>query len=140
MTIEKDVKRRKISRVLEDIKYLEHIKERPIGEFLKNYESILATRHAILECVQACLDFAFHVCAWNKLPAPASYKEVFTILAEHDLLDRELASKMENWVGLRNLIMHTYEKIDDRLLHEIVKRDLDNFTTFIKAVEKLVEK
>jgi uncharacterized protein YutE (UPF0331/DUF86 family) len=86
------------------------------------------------------LDLAFHICAWNKLPTPGSYKAVFTILAEHDLLDRKLASNMENWVSLRNILTHIYEKIDDRFLHEIVKRDLDNFSTFIKVVEKLGEK
>jgi hypothetical protein len=65
----KDVKRRKISRLSENLKYLERIRERPVDDFLKNYESILATRHAILVSIQVCLDLAFHICAWNKLPA-----------------------------------------------------------------------
>jgi hypothetical protein len=50
------------------------------------------------------------------------------------------ASNMENWASLRNMLARIYEKIDDRFLHEIVKRDLGNFSTFVKVVEKLGEK
>jgi hypothetical protein len=50
------------------------------------------------------------------------------------------ASNLENWASLRNMLTRIYEKIDDRFLHEIVKRDLGNFSAFIKVVEKLGEK
>ena len=139
MTIDKELKQRKIPKILENVRYLERVQKKEVGDFLSNYETILATRQAIQETVQICLDIAFHVCARNKLPAPSSYKDVFTILANNSLLTKDLAKKMENWTGLRNIITHIYEEIDDQQIFEIISKDLGDFEIFLKEIEHLEE-
>ncbi len=85
------------------------------------------------------MDIAFHICAWNKLPIPESYKDVFPILAKNSLLEKEIADKMEKWMGLRNIIAHIYEKVDDALLFNIIKKDLGDLGMFLKALENMPE-
>lgn len=139
MTVDKQVKERKVAKILRNVRFLERVSWRDKDAFLGNYEAILAPRHAIQEATHVCVDLAFHLCAWNKLPSPTSYRNAFETLAEHGLLTQELSKKMENWASLRNLITHVYEKIDDEVLFEIVKNDLGDFEQFLKAIEHLIE-
>ena len=47
---------------------------------------------------------------------PQSYGEVFTVLGERGVLDRELAQRLRSAAGLRNLIAHQYGILDfDRI-------------------------
>jgi uncharacterized protein YutE (UPF0331/DUF86 family) len=137
MTIDKQIKQRKIDRILENIRYLNIVKERDPGEVAANYETRIAIRYAIHELVQVCTDLAFHICAINSLPAPESYRDAFKVLGENHLLEQELAQKMEKWAGMRNLIVHIYEEIDDNLLFQAILDDLGDFEEFLKAIEKL---
>jgi uncharacterized protein YutE (UPF0331/DUF86 family) len=137
MTIDKQVKQRKIDKILENLRYLKLVRERDPEEVATNYETKIAIRYAVHELVQVCTDLAFHVCAINGLPAPESYRDAFKVLGDSQLINQELAEKMENWAGMRNVIAHIYEEIDDNLLFQAIVNDLGDFDEFLKALEIL---
>ena len=70
---------------------------------------------------------------------PTNYRESFLILAENSLISKNLAEKMKNWAGLRNLITHIYEKVDDSRIYDILQSDINDIMEFIKAIYELDE-
>ncbi|MGI9017833.1 MAG: type VII toxin-antitoxin system HepT family RNase toxin [Euzebya sp.] len=49
---------------------------------------------------------------------PASYRDAFRLLAEHEVVDAPLAERMQALAGMRNVLVHRYSDIDlARLAH-----------------------
>ena len=137
--IKTKTKRRKISRLLKNLNFLKKIQKENINDFLGNFAHILASKQAIYESVQICIDLAFHICAFNKFSEPSTYRNVFRILNQNEIIDKELSEKMEQWAGLRNLIAHVYGDVDEQKIFNIIKTDLGDFEKFIAKIAELEE-
>ena len=62
--------------------------------------------------VQECLSLATHWLADQGWEVPATYAGVFPVLARHNVLDQDLATRMAVAAVLRNLIAHRYAALD----------------------------
>jgi uncharacterized protein YutE (UPF0331/DUF86 family) len=122
--------------MLQDLEYLRKIQILPKEDFLNNFETKMATRYSAQELGQAAIDIAFHICAFNKFHEPTKYREAFVILAENNILPNDLATKLANWAGLRNLLIHFYGDVDDSQLYDIIQNDLEIFDQFIKIISE----
>lgn len=95
----------------------------------------LAERHAHL-AVQAMLDIANHLAAEAGWPSPESYRHAFAVLAQHGVIDSELAQSPAGWAGLRNVLVHLDLAIDHARVHEILQTKLHGPKAFATAVRK----
>lgn len=66
--------------------------------------------------IEACIDAAQHVVAARGLGTPASNAEAFRLLARAGVLPDDLATSMGGSVGFRNVLVHGYADVDDRLV------------------------
>lgn len=70
--------------------------------------------------------------------SPGTQAGIFETLAEHKIITKPLSKKMIQMVGLRNRIVHEYEKIDMKIVHDVWRKNLADIERFCKAVvEKL---
>ncbi len=47
---------------------------------------------------------------------------------------------MQNMVGFRNLIIHMYEKIDNRIVFQVYKTKLKDFDQFVAEIVKYLKR
>lgn len=106
--------------------------------FLNNPEAIRAARYSFIVLAEAASNIATHLCARLLRKAPATYVESFTLLADHKLINPELAQRLGQMASFRNLLVHGYSKIDDRKMLQIMRSDLSDLELFIKEVKRLV--
>ena len=84
--------------------------------------------------IQNCIDIAAHIVSEEGYGVPGSSNEMFYMLEENGLLDETLTEKMVRAVGLRNLIVHEYTKVDlDQIFH-IAQNEIDDLEDFIKSI------
>jgi len=86
--------------------------------------------------IENCTDLAAHIIREEGLVVPGSASEMFYLLEENDYLSRSLTEKMIKAVGLRNLIVHEYDKIDLNHLFEIIRKDIKDINDFIASIFK----
>ncbi len=86
--------------------------------------------------VEGCIDIAAHIISENGWGVPGSASEMFYLLEEKGLLEVELTERMIMAVGLRNLIVHEYGKIELKLLFETVRRDLGDLNSYLESLFK----
>ncbi|MCB8985587.1 MAG: DUF86 domain-containing protein [Ardenticatenaceae bacterium] len=79
--------------------------------------------------VATATDILFHKLAEMDV-APDSYREAFRLAGEHGLLPRDLAERMQNAAGMRNVLVHLYEEIDYQILHDSIRPALQDFSQF----------
>jgi uncharacterized protein YutE (UPF0331/DUF86 family) len=87
--------------------------------------------------VQLCVDIGAHIVAGENVSPPGTMGQTFEILAELGVISPELAVRMKNAVGFRNIAVHNYEAINWQIVHAIATRHLSDFRDFVKSVIRL---
>lgn len=86
--------------------------------------------------IENCTDLAAHIISEEDLGVPGSASEMFYLLEENGYLSRALTEKMIKAVGLRNLIVHEYDKVDLKRLFEIIRKDTKDINDFLASIFK----
>lgn len=84
--------------------------------------------------VQAVIDLATHIVASEGLGLPDTIKDNFRLLLEKKIVDKGLAVKMERMVGFRNIAVHDYQFINEKILKSILSKHLSDLEEFYTAV------
>jgi len=63
-----------------------------------------------------------------------SYRDVFRKAATAGLLGPELASRLEEAAGMRNILVHLYDEIDYEILHRSIALARRDFAALIAAL------
>jgi uncharacterized protein YutE (UPF0331/DUF86 family) len=84
--------------------------------------------------VENCIDIAAHIISENGWGVPGSASEMFSLLRDKGMLDLELTERMIKAVGLRNLIVHEYGKIDLKMPFATVRDDLTDFDSYLAQI------
>ncbi|MHA1266625.1 MAG: type VII toxin-antitoxin system HepT family RNase toxin [Candidatus Helarchaeota archaeon] len=84
----------------------------PLEDFLKIRDKQNMVLHALLIATQSAIDIANHLIAERNLTHPTTYRECFEILTAANLLPSDLASKLADLAGFRNVLGHIYWRLD----------------------------
>jgi uncharacterized protein YutE (UPF0331/DUF86 family) len=88
----------------------------------------------LTRAVQLCVDLGAHLIAETELSAPETMGQTFDLLHRAGFLERNLAERLKQAVGFRNLAVHQYQAIDWAIVHALCVRHLDDFRAFAQAV------
>lgn len=100
----------------------------------KELETNLTRQDAIvLNLQRACetaIDLAMHIVRVRRLGLPQESREAFTLLERAQLLTPDLAKRMRNMVGFRNVAVHQYQQLSLPILRAILEKRLSDFDEF----------
>ncbi len=89
--------------------------------------------HLAIECA---IDTANHVIATEGLQVARTYRDSFAVLAEHGVIDAELAHRMGGWAGLRNVLVHLYLDVDHGLVHDAMTDELGDLSDYAGGLRR----
>ncbi len=84
--------------------------------------------------VEACLDIGQHIIAQEGFRRPTDNQDVFVVLAEEGIVPHELLPRLIAMARFRNLIVHDYARIDNAVVFSVLKRRLEDFNVYAKAI------
>jgi uncharacterized protein YutE (UPF0331/DUF86 family) len=84
--------------------------------------------------VMATTDILFHELAELGL-TPDSYRNAFKLAAAQGLLPADLAGRLQQAAGMRNVIVHLYQEIDYAILRDSISPALRDFRQFVALFE-----
>jgi len=99
-----------------------------------------SARYYLQASIESCIDIANHIIATEGLRAPKDYKDTFKVLNEAGVIPDDLTQTMRAMAGLRNLLVHLYWEVDDEMIYEGIRSELDDFETFVAYIMEFVEK
>lgn len=112
------------------------LRDLPLRTYLG--EEAFAGRYLVQAAAQTCIDVANHMIASEGWRVPKDYRDAFTVLEERGVLTPELATRLRALAGLRNRLVHLYDDIDDRLVHDFLSDGLGDLETFASATARFV--
>ncbi len=97
-----------------------------------------ATERRLQMAIQICIDVAAQLGSELSLPTAHDYAGVFTALAGAGHLPRELADRLADAAKQRNLLVHVYLDIDDRMVFAALDR-LDDLRELARVAQRLAD-
>ena len=92
--------------------------------------------HTLQLAIQAALDVASHIVSDERLGEPATNRELFDRLATGGWISQELAAKLGDMAGFRNVLVHGYQDVDLDIVVDAARNRLEDLTVFVAAVRK----
>ena len=92
--------------------------------------------HTLQLAIQAALDVASHVVSDERLGEPNTNRELFDRLAAGGWISKELAAKLGDMAGFRNVLVHGYQDVNLDLVVDAAANRLQDLTAFVTAVRK----
>ncbi|MGB9706927.1 MAG: type VII toxin-antitoxin system HepT family RNase toxin [Microgenomates group bacterium] len=105
-------------------------------ELKKNLDKRAKAERFLQLAIEACVDIAELVISDQRLPTPKTSKEAIETLGRQGILDKEFAFQFAPAVGLRNILIHDYLKIDYDQVAEKINNRLGDFEKFAQQIAK----
>ncbi len=130
---------RKLELIDDCIKKLSEIrKETPSLERYRNaWKDKDSAERNLHKIIEAIIDIGKMLIADRKLREPGNNREVFLILEEKGLFPSEFISLIDKMIGMRNIIVHCYDRIDDAIVYGVLKKNLGDIRRLTDHLKKV---
>ena len=90
--------------------------------------------------LQEAIALATHWLADEGWDVPQRYGDAFATLAERQVLERDLAHRLQAASGLRNLIAHQYGAVDADRIFDLASNDVQDLLSFCQQLAQRAER
>lgn len=136
--LDPDVVRNKLSEITRTLDALASVEELT-AERLRNDAVVrAAVERFISRTVDLAVDVTSHISVATLGRAPGDYRESFRMAGEAGAIDTELAERLAPSVGMRNVIIHEYERLDLERLAAAVPLALEDYREYVRHVARFV--
>ncbi len=109
-------------------------------EYLEN----LTLRRACEKTIELAIECVIHIISIivsnKRLGVPTSEDDLVKILTQKKIISKNLALKVTQMKGFRNIIVHKYGDVDDKKVYKYLTEELNDFALFEKEVKKFLQK
>lgn len=95
---------------------------------------------SVLVVVQEAMDIALHIASDEGWELSSTYRESFTVLARHGVIDAGLAASLAGAAQLRNRIAHGYASLDVERLWSELPAGIASFEAFAASVSAFLRR
>ena len=139
MTINKDYITKKISQGQDYLKIARSVLVLSDEKILSSIKDITLLERYFQLSVETILDINNYIIKEANLKLADDLKSTFKILADNNILEQNFAQKFSDIVGLRNKIVHDYEKIDGNKFVSEFRRHNNDFDEYFKYIILYIE-
>lgn len=96
-----------------------------------------AVERKFVKLTAAVVDVATELCKQERGDAPDKRKDVIEALEADGILDPDLADRLREAIGFRDVLAHTYGPIiRDDIVYDALQNDLERYVAFVEAVDE----
>ena len=134
-----EIIRTKIREIKESIRLVEE----HLPDSFEDFSSMGLVKDGMYKRIEFAVETVFDICAIIntdlELGIPGNEEDIVENLVKNDILSEEMRVKLKAMRGFRNILVHRYGKIDDKLAFNLLKENLRDFYVFIKRIEVFLE-
>jgi len=131
--------RSKMEEILESLRLIEE----NLPDNFEDFESLGIVKDGIYKRAEFAIQNVIDICAVInsdlRLTMPEREEDVFEGLMRAGIIPEEMAHKLRLMKGFRNILVHRYGRINDRLAFEFLHNHLEDIYEFVELIEGLLE-
>ena len=124
--------RTKIKEIEESLRLVEE----NLPDTFVEFSRLGLVKDGIYKRVEFCIENVFDICAIIntdlELGVPRDDEDILDNLVKNKILSEEMKEKLKSMRGFRNIVVHRYGAVDDKIAFEIMLENLPDFYHFIK--------
>lgn len=131
----------KLENFQEYLKYIYQLKEEAKSEkvFLSDFHLFGNTERYLQSLIQIIIDISHLLIIDLGLNRPEDNYEAISILFKNKIISEKMADKLTKMIGLRNILVHEYGKIDRKKIYKVLKCQTKDLEDFKKQIIKFLE-
>ncbi len=132
----------KLHNLKEYLGYLYQLREESKTEkvFFSDFHLFGNTERYLQLSIQIIIDTSHLIIIDLGLKRPEDNYEAISILFEKGVINERLSQKLTKMIGLRNILVHEYGKIDRKKIYEILKTQIADLEEFKKEIIHFLKK
>ena len=130
----------KISEIEESLSLIEE----NIPEDFEEFENLGLLKDGIYKRIQYMIENILDICAiinsdLQFIP-PGEEDDIINNLVKKEILSQSMGNKIKEFKEFRDIIVHRYGKIDDKLSFELIHENLGDFNKIIEKIETILDR
>lgn len=138
--LNKELIKTKMGYIVNYLNEIESIRGMDVMDILRDVKNLRFFERNFQLIVDAMLDINSHIIVEENLGIPDSYSNTFIILGEKKVIPFEFAHKIAEAVKLRNMIVHKYEKVDNKKMMQDLKNGISQFEEYLVYLDDFLNK
>jgi len=139
--LDKKLIKEKIKLIQEDLLHLKDYQNLSFDKVARDYVTHKVIERIIEVIINEAIDINQHlIVELGKGKLPFEYKESFLFLAELGILPKKFAEEISRSVGLRNILVHQYRKLDEKIFYHSIKDCLRQYSLYCSYILKYLDK
>lgn len=129
--------------ILNKTQIIEHCIERIKEEYENNpthLRDITKQDSIVLNLQRACeasIALAMHIITEKGLGIPQVSREAFDLLVTNSIIEESMAGRLKAMVGFRNIAVHDYQRLNLRILQDIIEKHVYDLSAFARQVMEI---
>jgi uncharacterized protein YutE (UPF0331/DUF86 family) len=134
-----DIYTRKFELIEDSLQKLSAIRsENPsLDQYRNSWKDRDAAERNLQKIIEAFIDVGKMIIAEKRFREPGNNREVFLILGEKKIFYPEFMTLVDKMIGMRNIIVHGYDRINDEIVYGVLKRNLKDIKKLIANLKKI---
>lgn len=132
---------RKIARIEAELHLLEKFKKLTFDEIAQNQVTHHTVERIIEIIVGAAIDINQHlIVALGKGELPFDFTKSFLIVSDLGIYPKDFGEQISKSVGLRNILVHEYEELDEKKFYASIKDCYRDYTKYCRYILEYLKK
>lgn len=112
----------------------------PLAQYVSDWEARDIVERELEKGVQCCIDIGARLVSLAGWRRASDYHEVFDVLAENGVIPSDVASRIKELVGLRNVLAHEYRRIRNEEVHRHLMASVPPLRQFAACIAEYCER
>ena len=125
---------RKLSELDEYYRQLNEYEKITVAQYSDDWKTPRIIERTLQMMIETCVDIASHIIADEGYRVPMSYSDTFKVLYEEKIVSSTLFNSLSKMAKFRNIVVHHYDKADEKIVVGILKKDIKDFIGFRDAI------
>lgn len=92
--------------------------------------------HTLQLALQSALDVASHIVSARRLGEPSTNRALFALVASDGWIEPDLLPALQAMAGLRNILVHGYQEVDNAIVFDVVSNHLGDLERFVSGIRE----
>lgn len=125
---------KKMDMLSESIDQMEKLLVTETENLKKEKVTLAALERFFQKTIDTMIDINTHVIKEGDFGTIDDLQSTFKMLGDFDVLEKNFANKIAPIVGVRNMLIHRYEKLDKDIFLKNLKRNFSDFKTYLVQI------
>lgn len=130
----------KLDNLRKNYKNLKQLKSavKDFDDYFSNIQIVGSTERYLQLSIQSIIDIMHLIIIDLDMNKPEDNHEAVSVLFNKGIILEDMAAKLTKMVGLRNVLVHEYEKINNRKVYDVLMDRINDLNEFENTIRKYI--